>query len=49
MIQNTERAQTTKVIQVPKKYYSANEPMGAKDKNGTNHTEIQKRNWIFKN
>ena len=47
MIQNTERAQTTKVIQVPKKYYSANEPMGAKDKNGTNHTEIQKRNWIF--
>ncbi|HBL82100.1 MAG TPA: hypothetical protein DD391_05810 [Clostridiales bacterium] len=47
MIQNTERAQTTKVIQVPKKYYSANESMGAKDKNGTNRTEIQKGNWIF--
>lgn len=46
MIHNTDKARTTKVVHVPKKYYSANERSCAEDENGTKNTEEQKRKWV---
>ncbi len=46
MMHNTEKAQTKKVVSVPKKYYSANEPIGAENKTETNDTK-ETINWNF--
>lgn len=47
MNQNTDLAQTTKVVSVPKRFYSANEPVDSKDKIDKDFAEKQKSPRFF--